>query len=183
MNHIKIIVSSDNPTAEHDCVFTQIVSDIIYIYRGQLQYFYWKKGTYECIEMPCEYYCLKRNEVKYYWARVLKNDTTIYEMDELVEHCLVSFEISHKQYIIMPSLSFKPLLIEESPFVTVQSPPGFVNRENETGCYLNSTLQHLYYNVIFRKLAFKINFYTMLNGLKIESQHFVHNFQNIMILR
>ena len=34
MDHIKRIVSSDNPTAEHDCFFTHIVSDIIYIYRG-----------------------------------------------------------------------------------------------------------------------------------------------------
>ena len=62
--------------------------------------------------MPCEHYCLKRNTVKDYWACVLKNDTKIYEMDELVEHCLVSFENVHKQYIIMPSLSFEPLLIE-----------------------------------------------------------------------
>ena len=54
--------------------------------------------------MSCEHHCLKRNAVKDYWARVLKNDTTIYEMDELVDHCLVSFEIFHKQYIIMPSL-------------------------------------------------------------------------------
>ena len=56
MDHIKIIVSSNNHTAEHDFVFTQIVSDIIYI-QGSLQYFYWNKGTYECIEMPCEHYC------------------------------------------------------------------------------------------------------------------------------
>ena len=34
MDNIKIIVSSHNHTAEHDCVFTQIVSDLIYIYRG-----------------------------------------------------------------------------------------------------------------------------------------------------
>ena len=33
-----------------------------------------------------------------------KNDTTIYEMDELVDHCLIYFEKFHKQYIIMPSL-------------------------------------------------------------------------------
>ena len=46
--------------------------------------------------MPCEYYCLKRNKVKDYWANVLKNDTTIYERDELVDHCLVFFEKSHK---------------------------------------------------------------------------------------
>ena len=88
-------------------------------------------------------------------------------MDELVDHCLVSFEKFHNQYIIMHSLSFDPLLFEEIPFVTIQSPPGFVNQENETRCYLNSTFQHLYYNILFWELVFKINCYTMMNGLKI----------------
>ena len=65
-------------------------------------------------------------------------------MNELVDDCLVTFENFHKQYIIIPSLSLDPLIIEEKPFVTVQSPPGFVNPENETRCYLNSKFQHLY---------------------------------------
>ena len=108
--------------------FYAYFSHIIYIYRGSLQDFYWKKGSYECIEPPCEHFCLKSNKVKYYWAHVLKNDTKIYEMDELIYHCLVSFENFHKQYIILTSLLFNPLLIEESSFVTVRSPPGFINR-------------------------------------------------------
>ena len=83
----------------------------------------------------------------------------------------------------MPSLLLNPLLIEDSLFVTVRSPPVFINKENETRCYLNSTFQLLYFNVLFRELIFKINCYTMLNGMKTESQYFVHNFQKIMILR
>ena len=38
-------------TAETDCVFTQIDSNIMYMYRGSLQDFYWKNGTYECLEI------------------------------------------------------------------------------------------------------------------------------------
>ena len=106
-------------TAEMDCVFTHIVYHIIYIYRGSLQDFYWIKGTYECLEIPCEHFCLKKNEIKDYWTRVLKNDTTSDDMDEMVDHWLVSFEKFYKQYIIMPSLLLNPLLIEESLFVTV----------------------------------------------------------------
>ena len=71
MDHIKRNVSSHH-TSENDCVFTQIVSHIIYIYRWSLQDFYQKKGTYECIEMLCGPFCLKGNGVKDYWARVLK---------------------------------------------------------------------------------------------------------------
>ena len=90
MNHIKRIESSHNHTEEHDCVFTHIFDDIIYIYRGSIQDFHRKNGTYECIDMPCENYTIKSNKVQYYWALVLKKDTKTYEMDELVDHCLVS---------------------------------------------------------------------------------------------
>ena len=127
MGTIKINILSHH-TAENDYFFTQIVSHIIDIYRGSVQYFYWRKGTYECIEMPCEHFCLKRNEVKDYCTRVLKNYTKSDDIDEMVDHCLVSFENFHKQYIIMPSLLLNPLLIEDILLVTVQSPPGFINR-------------------------------------------------------
>ena len=119
MDHIKIIQSSHKSTEEHDFVFTQIDTDMIYIYRGSLQYLHWKKGTYECIYMPCEHYTIKRNEVKGYWVRVLKKDTTLFEMNELVDDCLVTFEKFQKQYIIIPSLLLDPLLLEEKPFITV----------------------------------------------------------------
>ena len=84
-------------------------------------------------------------------------------MDEKVDHWLDYFEKFHKKYIIMPSISLNSLFIEESLFVTVQSTLGFINRENETRCYLNATLQLLYFNVLFRQLVLNIDCYTMLN--------------------
>ena len=78
--------------AETDCVFTQIVSNMIHMYRGSLRYFFWKKGTYECLEILCEHFSFKKNEIKDYWTHVLKNDTSSGDMDEMVYHWLVSFE-------------------------------------------------------------------------------------------
>ena len=69
--------------------------------------------------MPCENFCLKKNQVKDYGTCVFKHDTTSDDMDEMVDNWLVSFEIFHKKYIIMPSLWLNPLIIEESLFVTV----------------------------------------------------------------
>ena len=73
--------------------------------------------------MPCEIFCLKNNEVKYYWTRVLKNDTTSDDMDEMVHNWLVSFEKFHEQYIIMPSLLINQLLIEEIFLSQFDHPP------------------------------------------------------------
>ena len=53
---IKDIISDNklaHPTEENYCLFTQIENNIIYIYRGSHEGFYWKKGTYECLEVPC----------------------------------------------------------------------------------------------------------------------------------
>ena len=51
---------------ENDCLFTHIENNIIYMYLGSLQDFYWKKGTYECLEVPCVNSHLKRNDTKQY---------------------------------------------------------------------------------------------------------------------
>ena len=120
--------------------------------------------------------------MKDYWTHVLKNDTSSGDMDENVDHWFDSFENSHKKYIIMPLLLLNSLLIEESLFVTVRSPLGFIHWENEAICYLNATFQLLYLNVLFRQLVLNINCYTMLNGMK-KSQHFFHNFQKIIIMK
>ena len=93
-----------HPTEENDCVFTQIYNNIIYMYRGSLQYFYWRKGTYECLKMSCVHFHLKNNDMKYYLTQVLKNYTSRFDMDEKVNHWLDSFEKFHKKYIIMPSI-------------------------------------------------------------------------------
>ena len=37
----------------------------------------------------------KKYKVKYYWTRVLKNDTTSGDMDEMLDHWLVYFEKFH----------------------------------------------------------------------------------------
>ena len=172
-----------HPTTETDCIFTQIDNTIIYMYRGSLQDFYWRKGTYECLEMPCVHLRLKKNEMKDYLTHVLKNDTSSGDMDEKLDHWFDSFEKFHNKYIIMLSISLNYLFLGVSLFVTVQSTPGFINRENETRYYLNATLQLLYFNVLFRKLVLNIDCYTMLNGLREKSQHFVHDYQKIMIMR
>ena len=98
-----------------------------------------------------------------------------------IDHWLDSFEIYHKKYIIIPSESLYSSLLEESLFITFWSPPGFINRENETRCYLNATIQLLYFNVIFRQFILNINVYTTMIGLDKNYLYFVHNYQEIMI--
>ena len=48
----------------YDFVFPQMDTDMIFIYWGTFQDLEWKKGCYECIDMPCGHYSIKINEVK-----------------------------------------------------------------------------------------------------------------------
>ena len=128
------------------------------MYRRSLQYFYWKIGTYECLEVLCVHFHLKRSDMKKYSTYILKGDTSSGDMNEKVDHSLDFFENSHKKYIIIPSESLYYSLLEESVFITVWSPPGFINRENWTRYYLNATIQLLYFNVLFRQFILNIDF-------------------------
>ena len=114
--------------------------------------------------MPCVYFHFKKNDMEDYLTQILKIYTSSGDMNEEVDHWLDPFEKFHKKYIIMPSLSLNYYFLEESLFATFRSPPGFINRENETRCYLNATMQLLYFNAIFIQLVLNIDCYTMMNG-------------------
>ena len=95
--------------------------------------------------------------MKQYSTHILKSDTSIGDMNEKVHHWLDFLEIFHKKSIIMPSESLNSFLLEDIVFITVQSPPGFISRENETRCYLNATIYLLYFTVLFRQLILNID--------------------------
>ena len=109
------------------------------------------------------YISIKEKDMKHYLNHILKSDTSSGDMNKKVDHWLDYFENSHKKYIVIPSQSLNSSFLEESLFVSVQSPPGFINQENENICYLNATLKLLYLNVIFRQLILNIDFYTTMN--------------------
>ena len=86
--------------------------------------------------------------MKHYLTNKLEIDTSRDDMNEKLDHWLDSFEIFHRKYIIMPWESLNYYFPEESWYITVRSPPDFINRENETRFYFNSTIQVLYCNFI-----------------------------------
>ena len=145
--------------------FTKIENNNIYMYMGSLQYFYWEKGTYDCIYVLCVYFHIKRNDMKHYFTKILKSNTSSGDMNEKVDHWLNCFGKFHKKYIIMPLESLNYSFLEEIVYITVRSPAGFINQENETRCYLNATIQLLYCKVLFRPFILNIDCYTMMIGL------------------
>ena len=103
--------------------------------------------------------------MKHYLTHILKCDNSSGDMNERVDHWYDYFENFHKNHIIMPSESLNSSLIEEILFMTVRSPPGLTNKENEAICYLNVTIHMLYFNVSFRQLIINIDCYNMMFGL------------------
>ena len=95
-----------------------------------------------------------------YLSNILKCDTQSYYMKEGVYHWFDSFEMFHQKYIIMPINSYKYSIPEYIRYIAVIILPGFINQENKTRFYFNSTIQLLYCNVIFRPLILNIDFDT-----------------------
>ena len=53
----------------------------------------------------------------------------------------------------------------------------------ESRCYLNSTFQVQYFNVIFRKFILNIYFDHNLNNLGLYEKNFASNYQKVIILQ
>ena len=127
-----------------DSYFTNIENNIIYMYRGSLQNFYWNKVPRESLDVPCPHFNVEIIKMRAYLTNILKCDTSSDDMKEKIDYWLDSFEKFHKKYIIMPTKSNTTSFPEESRYIAVRSPLDFINHENETKCYFNATIQLLY---------------------------------------
>ena len=55
--------------------FTKKVNTKIYIYRGSLQYFYWKKGYHESLDAVRPHFNYEQNKMRQYMSTILIWDT------------------------------------------------------------------------------------------------------------
>ena len=53
-----------------DSYFTNTQNNTIYIYRGSLQYFYWKKVTHESIDVVCPYFNVEK-KTRHHFPNIL----------------------------------------------------------------------------------------------------------------
>ena len=82
--------------------------------------------------------------MRQYLSNILKYDTQRDDMKEKLDHWSDSFEFSHQQYIIMATESYISSFSEDSRYTAVRSTPSFINQENETRFYFNTTIKLLY---------------------------------------
>ena len=66
--------------------------------------------------------------MRQYLSNILKYDTQSDDTKEEIDRWLDYFEKFHQQYIIIPTESSNYSATEESIFITVMIPPGFINQ-------------------------------------------------------
>ena len=153
------------------------------MYKGMLQYFYWKKVTHESLDVVCHNVNVEIIKIRTHYFNIFKYDTPSDDTKEKIDHWLDYFEKFHKNHITMPTEPYHYLFPEESRNISVKSPLVFINQENETRCYFNSTIQLLYFNVLFILLILNIDCYTMMIIMDKSNKNVAHNYQEIMIVK
>ena len=88
----------------------------------------------------------------------------------------------NRTYIIQYGDKCDSNIHEESRHIPVLPPSEFINQKHETRCYLNSTLQLQYHNIIIREMIFIIDFESIVNHLDTDNHDFVLNHQKVVIL-
>ena len=56
------------------------------------QYFYWEKGIYESLDVPCVHFNVEIFQMRQYYTNIFKYDTSSDDMKENIDHCLDAFE-------------------------------------------------------------------------------------------
>ena len=87
-----------------DRYFTNIENNIIYMYRGSLQDFYWKKGTHEILDVPCVHFNVEIIQMRKYLISILKQDTPSEYRKEKIDHWLDYLKKSQTVYYYANSI-------------------------------------------------------------------------------
>ena len=64
----------------------------------------------------------------------------------------------NKEHIIQCYNKTKPNITEEPRYISSTTPTGFINGQDESICYVNSSFQVLFFNIFFRQLIMNIYF-------------------------
>ena len=125
-----------------------------------------------------------------YLTNILRCDTSSDNMKEKIDLWLYSFEKFHKTFIIIPTELYNNSFTKESRYITIISLPGFVSQENERIYYFNSTIELLYWNVLFQQLILNIDFDTIIYSMYINNKQFPliikrsglwNNYRNVLV--
>ena len=101
-NDIIVNILRKNKLLCHDeDFFFNIESKNIYMYRGEVQNIYWNKFTNGCLGVPCVHFHIKIIEMKHYFTKIFKSDTSSDGMNEKVDHWLDYFEKFHRRSILL----------------------------------------------------------------------------------
>ena len=166
-----------------DSNFTNMDNHRIYMYRGSLHEFNWKKFTHKIIDVVCPHFNVETIKTRQYFSNILKCGHSSDYMKEKIYHWLDYFEFFYKNYIIMPIESYYYSFPEEIRYFKVRSPPGFIHQENETRFHFNATVQILYCIVIFRTFIINVDWSTMIIFLHINNKQFASHFKNTITVK
>ena len=79
------------------------------------------------------------------------------KVDEFINH-KIDFNTAH---IIKSDIQQIMKIPEKARFISSMTPTSFRNNQDESRCYVNSTFQVLFFNVLFRSLIMNIDCDTM----------------------
>ena len=111
---------------------TKKENNIIYMYRESIQYFYWKKGTHESLDVVCTHFNVKKRTIVVYYIYMGYSEWC-YDVKK-IDHCFDSFEKYHQKCIIMPTEPFNFSIPEESIYIAIKTPPGFIKNKISFQC-------------------------------------------------
>ena len=89
-------------------------------------------------------------------SEVLSLVSPRYDLDNRLEWWFSEIEIFHHNNFIQTSDGVSHHMLEDQYYMPVLSPTGFINGIDDTRCYLNSTMQVYFFNIILIRLILNI---------------------------
>ena len=96
---------------------------------------------------------------------------------------MYSYQTFNECYIILSLETRYSHFPEDRRYVIYFSTSGCINQQHESGCYLNSTIQVQYFNVILRKFILNNDCDHIFNNYYFDDNNFSSQYKKVIILQ
>ena len=158
----KIIMNIFSETAEQEInsvvnnLFSKIKNDEIYLYQKSLQGYTWKKIT-DAKKTLRSHHFMKKMKLWKYLGGLLSIIFDEEDLKNITKQWINDMSIFNNEHIIQRYNILQSNIPEEPRHISCMTPTRFVNSQNESRRYVNSSFQVFFFSIFFRQLVINID--------------------------
>ena len=153
------------------------------MYKGSLLDYSWKKRIADTKKTLRSHHFIEKYRLRKHLSGILSIDIDESDLEKKKNQFINDISDYNNKHIIQCYNKNVSNIPEETCYISSITPTGFINGQDESRCYVNSSFQVLFFNIYFIKLIMNIDCGYLMKSLDNREDDYRGYIQTFMILQ